>query len=1505
MGYKFNPLLFSGLDLVNPPGGVPVVPTSGSLPASGTEGQLYVVQDTGDVYEWRNTPTPHWEIVAGPDVMLGVGPFDSATPSADGAVDQNNQLIMQSASTTNPGLVNNTAQSLSGKKTFQDGMDANSNTITSVADPVNPQDAMTLNYADNTYIPLSQKGQPNGVASLDGAGKVPYAQLPNAIMTYKGVWDPTTNTPTLANGVGQAGDVYRASVDGASTAPVVDNWFAGDFIIYDGVNWQRSPLADGVISVNGKNSIVTLNAIDIPYDNSTSGLVATDVQDAIDAAAAAGANKTLSNLTSPTAVNQDLNLGTYDVQNAGHVSIGATSTAAKLTVDNSISEAAIPAIRMEISNALGHGFDFMHDTNNTGDLFINRRVAGNAFEAFRIARGDGAITVQNQIHNVTDPTSAQDAATKHYVDIHTVTPSGVNGAIQLSDGSGHLIDDNANLHFDLSSKQLTISPSTNGTVMNIGNAAYISGFGGDGFLGAGATVNTLGQWFATKNGASTTYCQQDGTMTIFNDSGLTPGVQFNPTPRVQISPAGVLKVLTNSLDMLNHTIINVQDPTSAQQAATKNYVDTALAAIDLSAYFKKDGSVLATGNFDLNNHQLLNVSTMSSPAGQDLILNASSIAPLSVLNSTVTSTTTGGSQNIYSLPTATFSGVRYGYIATSTGNPIIQVVDLTNNTIVQEFNTGLPSFYGFGGIAVSVFANMLYLDDSNGHNKAAFHINPVNGQLTSSASPSLGWTGSEGGMTISADGKIFIFSGNAGTESFTIDSSGNLTIVSSQSGSNFGSTPVISPSGTWVLTGTAGVTGQIMSLNPTSGVLGSPTNVTNLSKFAISPDGKFIYDASGHIFSLNETTGAVVDTGNTITTVNLNNNHCGTPLAITPDGSTLITFDNTGVVSSYSLDTTTGIATLVSASLISTGNTGIASIPGSIAVSNKSILIPSGYSNHSSPPTKLYVFQAAASKTVKVNSLRIADGSEGTPGYVWTSTDADGNGSWQPSGGGGGGANQYLSNLLSPTAINQDLLFDTGSQASIRTIDDPAGSQNLILGSGDANGGAGQSGITQLSTGASSNQSGDIYIQTGTAAGGQTGQVLINTGDAAANDIPSGAMTLRTGTTVGTADSGALSLITGTTNGASSGAINLNTGDAPTSGTVSGDISVISGTSLNGGSGAVHIFSGADSGNGATGIIELNTGNSDTGMTGDISLVTGSLLTSGASTGNVNLFTGSNPDGVSGFIQIQTGNSTNQITGQIELKTGTGGLNTESGQIHLFTGDAEAASGGISLATGQNINPANGAPTGGVSIGTGTSLGLAGSGAVNIYTGGQANAQPSGTISLVTGDSDGGSGSLFLQTGNATATGIAGDVNIISGGSENGNSGSISLNTQAPTGTGTRGNIIFSDGSEGTAGYVWTSTDTNGRGAWMPASGGATWLKQIFTLSGTDISNGYIDLSHVALTDSIDLLVKGDGIQIEDAAEDYTVNYTGGAGGNTRITWVNTLASSLVSGDKLVVKYQY
>lgn len=110
-------------------------------------------------------------------------------------------------------------------------------------------------------------GQPNGLATLDNTGRLPYSQLPLSAVEYKGAWNANTNTPTLASGTGTFGDEYIVSVQGTRNLGEGSiTYRVGDRVIYNGSIWQRIP-ASSVRTVNSKtpdaNGNVTVNAGDI------------------------------------------------------------------------------------------------------------------------------------------------------------------------------------------------------------------------------------------------------------------------------------------------------------------------------------------------------------------------------------------------------------------------------------------------------------------------------------------------------------------------------------------------------------------------------------------------------------------------------------------------------------------------------------------------------------------------------------------------------------------------------------------------------------------------------------------------------------------------------------------------------------------------------------------------------------------------------------------------------------------------------------------------------------------------------------------------------------------------------------------------------------------------------------------------------------------------------------------------------------------------------------------
>jgi hypothetical protein len=120
-------------------------------------------------------------------------------------------------------------------------------------------------------IPLTQKGNSLGVATLDSNGYLTAAQIPPSLIggvLYKGAWDASTNTPELANGSGTAGWEYSISVAGTQNLGAGSQAYAqGGFVIYNGSVWSYVPpfglftsLTAGThLSVNQPTGAITIS----------------------------------------------------------------------------------------------------------------------------------------------------------------------------------------------------------------------------------------------------------------------------------------------------------------------------------------------------------------------------------------------------------------------------------------------------------------------------------------------------------------------------------------------------------------------------------------------------------------------------------------------------------------------------------------------------------------------------------------------------------------------------------------------------------------------------------------------------------------------------------------------------------------------------------------------------------------------------------------------------------------------------------------------------------------------------------------------------------------------------------------------------------------------------------------------------------------------------------------------------------------------------------------------
>jgi len=81
--------------------------------------------------------------------------------------------------------------------------------------------------------------------------------------TYKGTWNAATNTPTIVSSVGTGGDYYIVSTAGTTNINGTASWDVGDWIIFDGIIWQKVDNTDSVTSVNGFTGAVNLTTTNI------------------------------------------------------------------------------------------------------------------------------------------------------------------------------------------------------------------------------------------------------------------------------------------------------------------------------------------------------------------------------------------------------------------------------------------------------------------------------------------------------------------------------------------------------------------------------------------------------------------------------------------------------------------------------------------------------------------------------------------------------------------------------------------------------------------------------------------------------------------------------------------------------------------------------------------------------------------------------------------------------------------------------------------------------------------------------------------------------------------------------------------------------------------------------------------------------------------------------------------------------------------------------------------
>lgn len=325
-----------------------------------------------------------------------------------------------------------------GSVAFTGDQSLGNNKLTNLANGSASGDAVNKSQLD-LMIPLTQKAANNGVATLDAGGKVPSSQLPNTVMEFQGTYNASTNTPTLADGVGNIGDVYVTTVAGTQDLGSGNITFAvGDWVIYNASGiWEKSINSNAVVSVNSQQGVVTVNAINELTGDVTAGPASGSQSKAATIAAGAVTPSKLGTVTDNSTLDQSGAGSTLQIKTGGilntHVNTSAGIARSKLasgTADHVIINDGTGVMSSEAQLGLSRGGTGLNASSPAnGSILIGN---GTAFNLTTITAGSG-VSVTNGSGTITIAAAPLSAG-----DINETSFSGANNQASPANVTGLL-----------------------------------------------------------------------------------------------------------------------------------------------------------------------------------------------------------------------------------------------------------------------------------------------------------------------------------------------------------------------------------------------------------------------------------------------------------------------------------------------------------------------------------------------------------------------------------------------------------------------------------------------------------------------------------------------------------------------------------------------------------------------------------------------------------------------------------------------------------------------------------------------------------------------------------------------------------------------------------------------------------------------------------------------------------------------------------------------------------
>lgn len=148
--------------------------------------------------------------------------------------------------------------------------------------------ALTLSLAGTTITAATLSGLSIAAGTVSSSDTIlaAFGKIQGTInglangLVYKGVWNASTNSPTIISSTGTLGWFYKVGTAGTTTIDGNSNWTVGDIVLFDGGTWDKiEGNANDFISFNGRTTgTIVLTQADVnAVDATVLGTVTTGV----------------------------------------------------------------------------------------------------------------------------------------------------------------------------------------------------------------------------------------------------------------------------------------------------------------------------------------------------------------------------------------------------------------------------------------------------------------------------------------------------------------------------------------------------------------------------------------------------------------------------------------------------------------------------------------------------------------------------------------------------------------------------------------------------------------------------------------------------------------------------------------------------------------------------------------------------------------------------------------------------------------------------------------------------------------------------------------------------------------------------------------------------------------------------------------------------------------------------------------------------------------------------